>query len=545
MATFTRKSAWNNGGTFDNPDLLWYAKAVKVMQSLPISNPRSWWFYAAVHGEFLTRLIPPPTPSQPIDYRYLNWINIRYILPAANINSLPNQNLIGLFWNQCQHGTWYFPPWHRGYLVAIENILRDIIITQFNGPADWSLPYWNYFKQSTTNQENTLPPAFTLQLLPDNTPNPLFVNERFGQRVDVGNGRDSVSDLCQWDTMYNEESSSGVPGPGDLYGYDYGGGQTGFFHSPTRETAEKGDLEQNPHDGVHGMIGGRSDNDKLGLLAVPNTAAIDPIFYLHHSNIDRMWATWNVTGNHRNSPESSWLSGPQSQGNSLFGMPLDGDGTPWFFTPEDVEDSLHIKYNGGVYAYTYDDMSLASFNTTPPTQVRRNLSKRLAILGVPDLEKGITMPKQKKNELVGASKNPIIITETQANANVQLSAKPWKKVSRSFLEISTASIPDEVFLQLEGVKGGDDSNFLSVYVNKKFVQTVSLFGLLSASLTGETHGNAGLTFKINITTIVDDLHLDSGKIDVNALDVEIQTKNPVPKGGKITIDRIGVYRSGQ
>jgi len=28
MATNTRSNAWNNGGTFDNTDLLWYAKGV-------------------------------------------------------------------------------------------------------------------------------------------------------------------------------------------------------------------------------------------------------------------------------------------------------------------------------------------------------------------------------------------------------------------------------------------------------------------------------------------------------------------------------------
>jgi hypothetical protein len=33
MATFTRNNAWNQNGTFNNPDLLWYAKGVGVMQS--------------------------------------------------------------------------------------------------------------------------------------------------------------------------------------------------------------------------------------------------------------------------------------------------------------------------------------------------------------------------------------------------------------------------------------------------------------------------------------------------------------------------------
>jgi hypothetical protein len=53
MATYTRSSAWNKGGTFDNPDLLWYAKGVGAMQARAIRDPASWWFFAAIHGQYL------------------------------------------------------------------------------------------------------------------------------------------------------------------------------------------------------------------------------------------------------------------------------------------------------------------------------------------------------------------------------------------------------------------------------------------------------------------------------------------------------------
>src|SRR5580704_1749708 len=36
MATYTRANAWNNGGTFANTDLLWYAKGVGAMQALAL-----------------------------------------------------------------------------------------------------------------------------------------------------------------------------------------------------------------------------------------------------------------------------------------------------------------------------------------------------------------------------------------------------------------------------------------------------------------------------------------------------------------------------
>jgi tyrosinase len=43
------------------------------------------------------------------------------------------------------------------------------------------LPYWNYFGPE---QEFDIPPAFTQQTLPDNSPNPLFVKARYGAKGD-------------------------------------------------------------------------------------------------------------------------------------------------------------------------------------------------------------------------------------------------------------------------------------------------------------------------------------------------------------------------
>jgi len=533
MPTYTRNNAWNNNGTFDNPDLLWYAKAVRVMQSKAIAEPDSWWFYAAIHGEFLlAKSAPPPA------YSYVNWINIKYIPQSAQINSVPSKKLTDQFWDQCQHATWYFPPWHRGYLAAIENILRAIII-QLNGPSDWALPYWNYLNQSTSSDQSKIPPAFTMQHLPDGSANPLFVSERYGPSVAVGNGENQANDQCQWDTIYDEGSTKTRKGPGDLTGFFYGGGKTGFVNQGGSDT---GDLEDNPHNTVHGAVGGTDNSTgQGGLMAFPPTAALDPIFYLHHANIDRMWTAWNETGKNIDTSDPSWLAGPVAQGNSQFVMPLDANGTPWYYTPEDMLTTTNLKYNGTIYSYTYDDLSLTSYNNTPPTQLRRTLLERFASLNVTGNPKDIKMTNKRNYELVGASKGSVTLKGSELNTSIKLNTTAWKSVSNSLSEASFSSPPDEVFLQLEGVKGGSDANFLSVYINGEFVKSVSLFGLLSASMKGSAHGGAGLIFKFNITNIIDNLHLN-GKIDIDSLDVQIKAKNKLPGGGEITIGRIGVYR---
>jgi len=551
MTTFKRRNAWNNNGTFDNPDLLWYARAVRVMQAKPIADATSWWFYAAIHGQYLVNNGSGAPPTG-----YPNWTDISYIPPGANLSALPPQNVYQTFWDQCQHGSWFFPPWHRGYLVALENLLRTIIVEELGGPSDWALPYWNYLSQAAPGNQNQIPPAFTVKTLPDGSPNPLYVPQRYGPNgdgnvyIEVGPDNPNnpkANDECQLDTIYSE-SSPGQPGTGNLYGYYYGGQETGFSHS----NGGFGDLESNPHNFVHVMVGGfdgdtwtdpNAQETKEGLMSDPPVAGLDPIFYLHHANIDRMWDAWNVTGNNSNPGDASWLKGPTANGNSQFAMPMDAAGTPWYYTPADVNSTTSLRFYGTVYSYTYDDLSLTSYETDVQPK-SGNLAARLTSLGAPAAEKNVQMSGQRKHELIGANAGSLSLSSGETDAVVKLDAPSWNLVSKSLKNASVSNLPDEVFLQLENVKGTNNSNFLSVFVNDKFVRSVALFGIRMASLQDGAHGGSGLTFTFNITNIIDELHLD-GNTDLNALNVTIKTKNPLPKEDDITIDRISIYRVTQ
>ena len=42
------------------------------------------------------------------------------------------------------------------------------------------------------------------------------------------------------------------------------------------------------HNGLHGYIGGH--------MGDPAISSFDPVFYLHHCNIDRLWAMWQLDG---------------------------------------------------------------------------------------------------------------------------------------------------------------------------------------------------------------------------------------------------------
>src|SRR5207253_1325349 len=146
------------------------------------------------------------------------WTSLGYLSAA---DAQPSQADRARYWKQCQHGSWYFLPWHRGYLLAFEANVRAAVVA-LGGPKSWSLPYWNYFKPGQSN----LPPAFASANWPDGTgDNPLFVPERYGTNND-GNVfvRVNANNL----NALNDPELSGVPSGGSP---GFGGVDTGFAHN--------------------------------------------------------------------------------------------------------------------------------------------------------------------------------------------------------------------------------------------------------------------------------------------------------------------------
>jgi len=55
------------------------------------------------------------------------------------------------------------------------------------------------------------------------------------------------------------------------------------------------------------------------------------------------------------------------------------------------------------------------------------------------------------------------------------------------------------------------------------------------------HAGDGLTFVLEITDVIDKLHLD-GALNANQLHVRLVPRLPVPDAAQISIGRISVYR---
>ena len=155
-------------------------------------------------------------------------------------------------WSQCDHGD-HFLTWHRLYLLHFEEILREA-----TGDAEFTLPYWDWLN------DPVLPLAFRVAEV-DGEPNPLFDPTRF-----INDG-----------VAINAEFLRGrVDAANENLDFD------SFTTAINR-----------PHGNVHMMVNGN--------MSAFATAARDPIFWLHHCNVDRLWDDWLNRGGGRANREDS------------------------------------------------------------------------------------------------------------------------------------------------------------------------------------------------------------------------------------------------
>jgi tyrosinase len=204
-------------------------------------------------------------------------------------------------WNTCQHGSFFFFSWHRMYLYYFERILRKA-----SGDPNLTLPYWNYTDDPwmPDPDRRQLPIVFRQPAVEcgspptswDTTPNcnPLFASHR-GPGMNDGTGflQPGAVDYSQAFNYTNFEAPAGMGAA------SFGGGE---ISQPAHANMDWGALELTPHNVVHCQIG--------GWMCDFNYSAHDPIFYLHHANIDRLWNHWVALGGGRQDPTSDqvWMN---------------------------------------------------------------------------------------------------------------------------------------------------------------------------------------------------------------------------------------------
>ncbi|HET6157168.1 MAG TPA: tyrosinase family protein [Dongiaceae bacterium] len=176
-----------------------------------------------------------------------------------------------------QHTNARLLPWHRAFLYLFEEALH-------NYHPDVCIPYWDW-----TRPEEQMVPSWLAGVLPTvHTPT---------QTIHVVRSPGSGGDLAAL--------AAGTPNA----------------MSKTDYTSFSG-----PVNGIHGSI----HIWVGGTMSDASISPADPIFWLHHANLDRLWWNWynSPQGNHQNPP----LAG------------ADAVMDPWSYTETDVRNITSLGY---------------------------------------------------------------------------------------------------------------------------------------------------------------------------------------------------------
>jgi hypothetical protein len=214
----------------NSPQIVALVSAIRKMQALKNTDCRSWEYQSNIHG-----MIDPSTQSVPV--------------------------------NQCDHGDYYFLSWHRMYIYFFEQLVQRL-----SGDNNFRLPYWNW----SVTGDVPLPPMFLKDTIAGKS-NPLLANR------------------CPTVTYPGCDKTKSVPGQASEVASAFA--PTSFYHTsggplsfgglqygPAHQGNGGGTLEVGPHRNIHETAG--------TWMRYPYTAARDPIFFLHHSNVDRLWESW-------------------------------------------------------------------------------------------------------------------------------------------------------------------------------------------------------------------------------------------------------------
>ncbi len=188
-----------------------------------------------------------------------------------------------------------FLPWHRVYLHQFELLLQSV-------HPDLTVPYWDW-----TNPAEQAVPGWLATVRPTvNIPRP-------------GPGRVTVTRFpgTRGFTLAAAIDGTANPAVAALADVENAGNFTAFASG----------LES-IHDLVHVWVGGRR-----GTMSFLDRAPADPLFWMHHANIDRLWWRWHTN--------------PQNRGQTPNLQGADSIMDPWAFTETATRDIATFNY---VYA---------------------------------------------------------------------------------------------------------------------------------------------------------------------------------------------------
>lgn len=241
-ANKTRKSVFS----LTPQEIQAYRNVVDSMKALPLNDPRNWEYQSGMHRH----ITPEQVTNLPDDGRFSDKEELSKYALEEPPHAVSNET-----WDQCHQTNpdRLFLLWHRVYVSYFEKIAQKI-----SNQPDFRLPYWDYTKGDTISR--TLPTIFREDTyIPEGESTPVANPLKVVRRESINAGSPLDQSIVSLNAMKEDTYES-------------------FSQN----------LEGTPHNAIHGALG---KNNTL-LMGATIWAAQDPIFWLHHSNIDRLWSCW-------------------------------------------------------------------------------------------------------------------------------------------------------------------------------------------------------------------------------------------------------------
>jgi tyrosinase len=356
--------------------------------------------------------------------------------------------------NKCPHGNWYFLPWHRAYVLMYERMIRAVT----NNPA-FAMPYWDWAAH------RKVPQAFA-DATYNGQANPLYVAAR--------NNGWSVPDIyvgpSVMSAIYGQTNF-------ELFASSRPAGQNNLNASWIKAHGTQGTLEANPHNNIHNNLGGYMPGFN---------SPMDPIFQMHHGNIDHIWWSWNCRGR-QNTTDTLWLNMPFT--NNYY-TPT---GTWTTYRPADVLNIGTLGYSYGLCLLRLPPIflrELANRRLTEIFRVGRAASAHPAGAQVLQLRNqvregqfeavGAAPPALLRNTFLNISKPPKTLNVAAANGTSQVVALIHN------LTPPTDDVEVLVFAGSGGEPLGSDPR------DPHFVEAIGFFG-------AHAHGGGGISASVDLT----------------------------------------------
>ncbi len=381
-------------------------------------------------------------------------------------------------WSTCQHGTCMFLAWHRMYIYFFERILRSKMNPKKAKPA---LPFWDYVLN------NSLPQNFKTNRVTNG-----FYNKNRIWIANVNPGR-----LGGISTINND--------------FKIAFRQTNFYKF-------QHDLE-NAHGKVHYAIGKvDSAYNIIGDMNDFAKAASDPIFFLHHANVDRLWEKW-----------------------------LNSSDTTEKFNRCNPDETKVPEWKNTKF-YFYDEKGQGvEINASQITNIRKQLNYRYTNVNAPSFSSSkcndsICPVLSKPQARISTTSLPLNSTQTKydfsttnsfSNIDALIKAiknNPFKfnkikdNVYLEFSDIIVNKYPEgviEIYLQSEGLTPLSRPK-------KAYIGVLDLFTSDAVKAHGAMHPS-GNTIRVEISNVIKDLGLSVANLKkIKLLFVEVNNETGAP-----------------